>query len=66
MFNIPVTEATGYLATVNCSACGDQINTSKKGDARRHPELSVLICKVRELCSVKITQYYVCFVFSHS
>ncbi|XP_076117103.1 transcriptional regulator ATRX-like isoform X2 [Mytilus galloprovincialis] len=40
-----VLEATGYLATVNCSACGDQINTSKKGDARRHPELSVLICK---------------------
>lgn len=40
-----VSEATGYLATVHCSACGEQINTSKKGDARRHPELSVLICK---------------------
>ena len=40
-----VLEATGYLATVYCSACGEQINTSKRGDARRHPELSVLICR---------------------
>lgn len=36
----------GYLSIVTCSACGKQINTNQPGEARQHPDLKVLTCKV--------------------
>lgn len=46
LFENIISEASGYLSSVFCTSCGEQINTSKKGDARKHPELSVLVCRV--------------------
>ncbi|OWF43774.1 Transcriptional regulator ATRX [Mizuhopecten yessoensis] len=40
-----IVDASGLMARVTCTACHKQINTNKKGSARRHPLLKVLICK---------------------
>ncbi|XP_060067660.1 transcriptional regulator ATRX-like [Ylistrum balloti] len=38
-------DVSGLMSRVTCTACHKQINTNKKGSARRHPLLKVLICK---------------------